>query len=93
LAEPGRPLLALHSDRFNAHDFDPIRDTLAEEVRLELVIDAGWTVAMKCPGIFKMGDAHRKGSERDQHFLLGISRRAMLWQCELTHHSEGTTEA
>jgi RNA polymerase sigma-70 factor (ECF subfamily) len=37
LAEPERSLLAAYVDRFNARDFDAIRDMLADEVRLELV--------------------------------------------------------
>ncbi|MGA8196482.1 MAG: RNA polymerase sigma factor [Acetobacteraceae bacterium] len=37
LAEPERLLLVAYVDRFNARDFDAIRDMLAEEVRLELV--------------------------------------------------------
>jgi RNA polymerase sigma-70 factor, ECF subfamily len=37
LAEPERSLLSAYVDRFNARDFDAIRDMLAEEVRLELV--------------------------------------------------------
>jgi RNA polymerase sigma-70 factor (ECF subfamily) len=37
LPEPERSLLAAYVDRFNARDFDAIRDMLADEVRLELV--------------------------------------------------------
>lgn len=37
LAEPERSLLAAYVDRFNARDFDTVRDMLADEVRLELV--------------------------------------------------------
>src|SRR6266851_5141450 len=37
LAEPERSLLAAYVDRFNARDFDAIRDMIADEVRLELV--------------------------------------------------------
>jgi RNA polymerase sigma-70 factor, ECF subfamily len=37
LAESERSLLAAYIDRFNARDFDAVRDMLAEEVRLELV--------------------------------------------------------
>jgi RNA polymerase sigma-70 factor (ECF subfamily) len=37
LAEPERRLLSAYVERFNARDFDAIRDMLAEEVRLELV--------------------------------------------------------
>ncbi|MDB5987795.1 MAG: hypothetical protein JWR16_2848 [Nevskia sp.] len=37
LPEPQRRLLAAYVERFNAHDFDAIRDMLADEVQLELV--------------------------------------------------------
>ncbi len=37
LAEPERLRLAQYIDRFNARDFDAVRDMLADEVRLELV--------------------------------------------------------
>lgn len=37
LQEPERSLLAAYVDRFNARDFDAVRDMLADEVRLELV--------------------------------------------------------
>ena len=37
LAEPERRRLAAYVDRFNARDFDAVRDMLADEVRLELV--------------------------------------------------------
>jgi len=37
LSEPEHSLLAAYVDRFNARDFDAVRDMLAEEVRLELV--------------------------------------------------------
>jgi RNA polymerase sigma-70 factor, ECF subfamily len=37
LAESERSLLAAYVDRFNARDFDAVRDMLADEVRLELV--------------------------------------------------------
>jgi RNA polymerase sigma-70 factor (ECF subfamily) len=37
LTEPQRSLLAAYVDRFNARDFDRIRDLLADEVRLEVV--------------------------------------------------------
>jgi RNA polymerase sigma-70 factor (ECF subfamily) len=37
LTEPERALLTTYAERFNARDFDAVRDMLAEEVRLELV--------------------------------------------------------
>jgi RNA polymerase sigma-70 factor, ECF subfamily len=37
LAEPERVRLVAYVDRFNARDFDAVRDMLADEVRLELV--------------------------------------------------------
>jgi RNA polymerase sigma-70 factor (ECF subfamily) len=37
LTEPERSLLAAYIDRFNARDFDAVREMLAQEVRLDLV--------------------------------------------------------
>ena len=37
LTEPQRALLVAYVDRFNARDFDRVRDMLADEVRLDLV--------------------------------------------------------
>jgi RNA polymerase sigma-70 factor, ECF subfamily len=37
LGEPDRSRLALYVDRFNARDFDAVRDMLADDVELELV--------------------------------------------------------
>src|SRR5258708_37649446 len=37
LAEPERARLMAYIDRFNARDFDSVRDMLAEDVRLDLV--------------------------------------------------------
>jgi len=37
LAEPGRARLASYVERFNARDFEAIRDMLADDVRLDLV--------------------------------------------------------
>lgn len=37
LAEPERSLLAAYIERFNARDFDAVRDMLADEARLDLV--------------------------------------------------------
>src|SRR5262249_22272040 len=37
LPEPERARLATYVDRFNARDFDAVRDLLADDVRLELV--------------------------------------------------------
>jgi RNA polymerase sigma-70 factor (ECF subfamily) len=37
LGEHERRLLATYADRFNARDFDAVRDMLADEVRLDLV--------------------------------------------------------
>ena len=37
LSEPERVRLAAYIDRFNARDFDAVRDMLADDVRLELV--------------------------------------------------------
>jgi RNA polymerase sigma-70 factor (ECF subfamily) len=40
LAEPERSLLTAYVDRFNARDFDTIRNMLADEVRLDLIARA-----------------------------------------------------
>src|SRR5712692_6999444 len=40
LAEPERSLLTAYIDRFNARDFDTIRNMLADEVRLDLIARA-----------------------------------------------------
>jgi len=37
LAEPERSRLAAYVDRFNAHDFDAVREMLADEIRLDVV--------------------------------------------------------
>jgi len=37
LAEPERARLAAYVNHFNAHDFDTVRDMLAEDIRLDLV--------------------------------------------------------
>src|SRR5262245_39026343 len=37
LAEPERTRLKMYVERFNAHDFDAVREMLAEDVRLEVV--------------------------------------------------------
>jgi RNA polymerase sigma-70 factor (ECF subfamily) len=37
LAEPERSRLAAYVERFNAHDFDAVREMLADEIRLEVV--------------------------------------------------------
>ena len=37
LAEPERSRLAAYVDRFNAHDFDTLRDMLADDVKVEVV--------------------------------------------------------
>ena len=48
LAESERALLAAYVDRFNARDFDAVRDMLAEEVRLDLVNRASaWRAAAR----------------------------------------------
>ena len=52
LAEPERSLLAAYVDRFNARDFDAIRDMLADEVRLELVAKTGCMAATRSAPTF-----------------------------------------
>ena len=50
LAEAERSLLAAYVDRFNARDFDAVRDMLADEVRLELVNRSRMKVAARSGG-------------------------------------------
>jgi RNA polymerase sigma-70 factor (ECF subfamily) len=52
LAEPLRNLLATYVERFNARDFDAIRNLLAEEVRLDLVARAARVGRSEVSGYF-----------------------------------------
>jgi RNA polymerase sigma-70 factor, ECF subfamily len=67
LAEPQRALLAAYVDRFNARDFDAIRDMLAEEVRLDLAANT------KMAGRQEVGNYLKNYSRNyDWRFQLGL---------------------
>jgi RNA polymerase sigma-70 factor (ECF subfamily) len=70
LAEPERARLALYVDRFNARDFDGVRDMLAEEVRLELVNRLRLT-GRKDVGTY----LHRYAQVQDWRFVPGLVDR------------------
>ncbi len=74
LSEPERSLLAEYVDRFNARDFDAIRDKLADEVRLELVNKT------RMKGRGEVGRYfHNYADVDDWHFVLGlVDRRPAL---------------
>jgi RNA polymerase sigma-70 factor, ECF subfamily len=78
LAEPEHSLLAEYVDRFNARDFDAIRDMLANEVRLELVN----RTRMKGRG--EVGKYfHNYADVDDWHFVPGlVDRRPALLVCD-----------
>ena len=70
LAEPERSLLARYIDRFNARDFDAIRDMLALEVRLELVNK------LRLRGCSEVGGyCHNYARLEDWHLVAGLVDR------------------
>src|SRR5215468_5823386 len=70
LAESERSLLAKYVDRFNARDFDAIRDMLADEVRLELVNRT------RMDGRREVGKyLHNYGLAQDWHFVPALLER------------------
>jgi len=70
LAEPQRALLTAYIDRFNARDFDTVRDMLAEEVRLELVS------RFRARGRGDVGNYFTRYAQReDWLFVLGLVDR------------------
>ena len=75
LAEPERLLLARYVDRFNARDFDAVRDMLADEVRLELVNRTHMTGKREVGTYF-----HNYSDVDDWHFVPGLvdQRPALL---------------
>jgi RNA polymerase sigma-70 factor, ECF subfamily len=74
LAEPERSLLAAYVDRFNARDFDAIRDMLADEVRLELVNRSRMNGRSEVGKYF-----HNYGLAADWHFVPAlVDRRPAL---------------
>ncbi|MDB5410805.1 MAG: polymerase subunit sigma-70, partial [Rhodospirillales bacterium] len=70
--------LAAYVDRFNARDFDAVRDMLAEEVRLELVN------RLRLSGRKEVGNYfHRYGEVRDWRFVAGlVDRRPAILVCD-----------
>src|SRR5947208_9171060 len=74
LTEPERSLLAEYVDRFNARDFDAIRDKLADEVRLELVNKTRMKGRSEVARYF-----HNYADVDDWHFVPGlVDRRPAL---------------
>jgi RNA polymerase sigma-70 factor (ECF subfamily) len=70
LAESERSRLASYIDRFNARDFDAIRDMLANEVRLDLVNRS------RASGRSEVGRYfHNYGLAKDWHLVLGLVER------------------
>jgi RNA polymerase sigma-70 factor (ECF subfamily) len=67
LAEPERSLLAAYVERFNARDFDAIRDMLADEVRLELVARTRMNGRNEVRKYF-----HNYALVEDWHFAAGL---------------------
>jgi RNA polymerase sigma-70 factor (ECF subfamily) len=67
LAEPERSLLAAYVERFNARDFDAIRDMLADEVRLELVARTRMNGRNEVRKYF-----HNYAQVEDWHFSAGL---------------------
>lgn len=78
LAEPERALLAAYIERFNARDFDAIRDLLANEVRLDLVSRTQATGRRDVATYF--GHYNRL---RDWHYALGrVEDRLAVLVCD-----------
>jgi RNA polymerase sigma-70 factor, ECF subfamily len=74
LAESQRLLLAKYVDRFNARDFDTVRDMLADEVRLELVNRTRLNGKREVGGYF-----HNYAAADDWHLVPGlVDRRSAL---------------
>jgi RNA polymerase sigma-70 factor (ECF subfamily) len=67
LSEAQRSLLATYVDRFNARDFDAIRDMLADEVRLELVARTRMNGSNEVRKYF-----HNYAQVEDWHFAAGL---------------------
>jgi RNA polymerase sigma-70 factor (ECF subfamily) len=74
LAVPEQLLLAKYVDRFNARDFDAVRDMLADEVRLELVNRTRMNGKREVERYF-----HNYSDVDDWHFVPGlVDRRPAL---------------
>ncbi|TGQ42691.1 sigma-70 family RNA polymerase sigma factor [Mesorhizobium sp. M00.F.Ca.ET.216.01.1.1] len=67
LSEPQRSLLDSYVDRFNARDFDAIRDMLADEVRLELVAKTRMNGRKEVGTYF-----HNYAQTQDWRFVIGF---------------------
>jgi RNA polymerase sigma-70 factor (ECF subfamily) len=77
LSEPERSLLAAYVDRFNARDFDAVRDMLADEVRLELVNKTRLNGRQEVGRYF-----HNYSQIRDWRFVPGfVDRRPAILVC------------
>lgn len=77
LSEPERSLLAAYVDRFNARDFDAVRDMLADEVRLELVNKTRLNGRQEVGRYF-----HNYSRVRDWRFVSGfVDRRPAILVC------------
>lgn len=77
LSEPDRSLLAAYVDRFNARDFDAVRDMLADEVRLELVNKTRLNGRQEVGRYF-----HNYSAIRDWRFVPGfVDRRPAILVC------------
>jgi RNA polymerase sigma-70 factor (ECF subfamily) len=83
LAEPERSLLASYVDRFNARDFDAIRNMLSEEVRLELVAKIRLHGRRGVSTYF-----HNYASVDDWHLVLGFVDRRPAILVRDPHHPE-----
>jgi RNA polymerase sigma-70 factor, ECF subfamily len=70
LSEDERTRLLAYVDRFNARDFDAIRDTLADEVRLELVNRIRRSGRTEVANYF-----HNYSKARDWHLVPGLVDR------------------
>ncbi|MDB5094530.1 MAG: polymerase, sigma-24 subunit, subfamily [Candidatus Eremiobacteraeota bacterium] len=67
MSDPERSLLAAYVDRFNARDFDAVRDMLADEVRLELVARTRMNGRREVGRYF-----HNYSGENDWHVRAGF---------------------
>ena len=70
LTEPERQQLQAYVDRFNARDFDGVRDLLAEEVRLDLVGRVRWSGKPRVSNYL-----NNYSSRHDWRFALGFVER------------------
>jgi RNA polymerase sigma-70 factor, ECF subfamily len=78
MAEPERSRLAAYVDRFNAHDFEAVREMLADDVRLELVNK------LRLSGRSEVSKYFSNYSRiSDWHFVPGfVDRRAGILVCD-----------